>query len=112
MARRIVRGAEPVHGVDQAETEEVMPQAVDGGAGEPGVVGAGDPLGQRLPRPDVPPAARPAPVEEACFHTGGRPAHLDAWTARLLLARRSDHAGTVSIRAQAREEGGVLPELR
>ena len=38
MARRIVRGTQAVNRVDQADAEEVMPQAIDGGPGEPRII--------------------------------------------------------------------------
>src|SRR5262249_33982946 len=85
MARRVVLGAEAVHGVNQTEAEEVMPQAIDGSAGEPGVVAAGDPIGQCSPRRDLALPVGFAPVGEACLHPGIRTAYLDPGRSRLLL---------------------------
>ena len=64
VARRAVRVAQPVDRLDQARAEEMMPDAVDGGAGEPGILGPGDPLGEQGPRSDRGPV-RPAAIEEA-----------------------------------------------
>ncbi len=90
MARWVVLGTEAVHGVDQADAEEVMPQAIDGGPGEPGIVAAGDPLGQRLTRCDGSLPVRFAPVREAGLHPGVRTAYPDAGRPRILRARCHD----------------------
>src|SRR5262249_52884262 len=108
VAWQVVVGAEAVHRVNQAHAEEVMPQAIDSGAGEPGIVAPDDPLRQRLPRRDSSLPVRFGPIRETRFHPGAQPADLDARRTRLLLARRNNYNRVGLILAQAGEKGGIL----
>src|SRR4029077_4965122 len=100
MAGWVVLATEAVHGVDQADAEEVMPEAIDGGPGEPGIVAAGDPLGERLTRRDGPGPVRFAPVREAGLYPGVRTADLDAGWPRSLRARCRDKDRVAQFLAQ------------
>ena len=98
MARRIVL-AHVVGRLDQAGAEEVSPELVDGGPGEVGIVGRGDPLGQGRPRA----AARLQLRSDAGYEPSLN---------HLLRARNGELlAIRFPLRTQVSEERGEFPEL-
>ncbi len=106
---RLVLVAEVVHRLDDADAEEVRPQAIDGGASEERIVRRGHPVGQRVAGAGLVAPQRLLAVEKA-----GLGDALGAGDGQFAavgdLAQRRVNA-VLALRSDAAEESGLAPEL-